>query len=200
MRKTPASPETQNTFAAPHPLVERLIERLGGLPAARVLEFAAGRGRNTRAFCSAGLNVIAIDDATAASAQPLREIPGLFAAAISTHGLLHGRADDVRANLRAIADLLQAGGLLYATFVSTRDARFGTGERIDAFTFAPLDGDERGVAHAYFDRPNLAALLAQHFDIESLEERDVDAIAGRWAHSQRPLAGAVHWFAIARKR
>ncbi|MBV8196925.1 MAG: hypothetical protein JO263_02210 [Candidatus Eremiobacteraeota bacterium] len=54
--------------------------------------------------------------------------------------------------------------------------------------------------HVYFDEPRLRALLEPLFEIEALEEQDVDRIVGRWAHQQQPLSGAVHWFAIARRR
>lgn len=141
-----------------------------------------------------------VDDRTALSSAPLAAVTHSFAAAISTHGLLHGDPSTIVANVRSIAERLVRGGLLYATFGSTHDARFGTGERIDASTFAPVDGDERGVAHTYFDRDALRSLLEPHLEIESLDEHGVDAIAGQWAHEARPLAGAMHWFAIARKR
>ena len=183
----------------PHPLAQRLIQRLQTRPQSRVLDFAAGSGRNGEAIRRAGFVVTAIGDDAASSDAPLAGAGAGFAAAISTHGLLHGTPPAIAARLRAIAGALDRGGLLFATFGSTHDARFGRGERIDASTYAPADGDERGVAHAYFDRERLGALLAAAFEIESLEERGVDDVAGAWAHAERPLAGAVHWFAIARK-
>lgn len=186
--------------SAPHPLAAALIERLQSGTESRVLDFAAGRGRNTDALRAAGFTVVPVDDAAAASTAPLGGIDGTFDAAISTHGLLHGTVATVASHLRAIADRLTARGLLYASFGSTRDARFGRGKRLDDAAFAPSEGDERGVAHAYFDHDRLAKLLSRHFEIESLDERSVDDVAGRWAHRRRPLEGAVHWFAKARKR
>ena len=73
-----------------HPLAVRLVEHLRGGPEIRVLEFACGGGRNTRALRGAGLDVVTIDDPTAASPAPFAGLPGDFAAALSTHGLLHG--------------------------------------------------------------------------------------------------------------
>jgi hypothetical protein len=182
-----------------HPLAVRLVEHLRGGPEIRVLEFACGAGRNTRALRDAGLDVVAIDDATAALAAPLAGVPGGFAAALSTHGLLHGTKAIIAGHVSQIAPLLAKNAMLYATFGSVRDARFGLGERIDASTFAPLEGDERGVAHGFFDREQLVALLDPHFAIESLEEHDADEVAGSWAHRDRPLSGAVHWLAVARR-
>jgi SAM-dependent methyltransferase len=181
-------------------LAERLIERLQTGAETRVLDFATGSGRNARALRAAGFTVVTLDDATAESDSPFAGIAQDFAAILSTHGLLHGTPASIGARVREAVRHLAPGGVLYATFGSTRDARFGVGRRIDASTYAPLDGDERGVAHAYFQRVEIGALLAPLVEIESLEEHVVDRIAGSWAHRRRPLAGAAHWFAIARKR
>jgi len=181
-------------------LAERLIQRLHSKPESRVLDFASGTGRNLDALRRAGFTVVAIADDLAASSAPLAGSSGEFSAAISTHGLLHGNPPAIAARLRSISERLEEGGALYATFGSKRDARFGRGVRLDASTYAPVEGDERGVAHAYFNRTELHALLDPYFEIESLDENCVDEIAGSWAHTERRLAGSAHWFAIARKR
>jgi SAM-dependent methyltransferase len=180
-------------------LAQRLIERLQSVPDRRILDFASGSGRNRKALERAGFTVVAVDDRTAVSSAPFAGITQSFDAAISTHGLLHGVPSTIVANVRSIAEHLDGGGLLYATFGSTHDARFGNGLRIDASTFAPIDGDEQGVAHAFFDRTQLQSLLAPYLEIESLDEHGVDAFAAKSAHRARPLAGAMHWFVIARK-
>ncbi|MBV8490962.1 MAG: class I SAM-dependent methyltransferase [Candidatus Eremiobacteraeota bacterium] len=163
-----------------------------------MLDFATGRGRNAAALELAGLQVTALDDATAASDAPFARLgEGRFDAAISTHGFLHGNAAEIERRVRAVARHLTPGAPFYATFGSSRDARFGRGMRIDERTYAPADGDEAGVAHAFFDRDSLRAILEPVLAIETLEERMVDEIAGSWAHRERPLERAVHWFAIA---
>jgi hypothetical protein len=198
-----ASPENGKPFRAPHPLAAALIERLltKTQPALSgvewVLDFASGSGRNGAALEEAGFCVTRIDDATAASRSPFATAGGPYAGAVSTHGLLHGTTAIIAANLRTIAALLTPGGLLYATFGSVHDARFGVGRRVDAATYAPTGGDEAGVAHTFFNRDALTALLQSHFTIESLAERSVDDIVGTSAHSETPLANAVHWFAVA---
>lgn len=165
-----------------------------------MLDFGTGSGRNADALAAAEHPVTRVDDESAAQGAPLPLVPGGFAAVVSSHALLHGTLAEIAARLAALAESLEAGGLLYATFASTRDRRFGRGRRIAPRTFAALDGDERGVPHTYFTRSRLYALLAKHFTLESLEERAADAVAGRWAHATAPLAGAVHWFAVARRR
>jgi len=180
-----------------HPLAVRLVEHLRGGPEIRVLEFACGAGRNTRALREAALDVVTIDDPTAASRAPFAGVSGDFAAALSTHGLLHGTPAIIAGHVSQIARLLAKNGSLYATFGSVGDARFGQGERIDASTFAPTEGDERGVPHCFFDRDQLLSLLEADYTIESLEEHDADGIAGSWAHREWPLSGAVQWFVVA---
>lgn len=186
----------------PHPLalraIERLRDRLPGL--VRVLDVASGSGRNTAALQRAGFDVLAIDDDTAMKAGAMRSLHGAFAGAVSSHGFLHGTAAEVAERLDALAAHLEPDAVLAATFGSVNDARFGRGSKIDPSTFAPNDGDEAGVAHAFFTKSQLCALLEPEYEIESIEERGADEIAGKWAHRDAPLTGAVHWFVLAVKR
>ena len=176
-----------------------LLERLRTRPGARVLDFCTGSGRNATILRTAGYDVLAVSDADADRAELSSSGDG-FAAAISTHGLLHGTLDEIAERIARIAAALEPRGLLYAAFGSVRDARYGSGARIAEATFAPLDGDERGVAHTYFTRERLETLLRPRYVIESLDETGVDALAGAWAHRERPLVKAVHWLAVAHRR
>jgi SAM-dependent methyltransferase len=182
------SPRETNLRRA-HPLAIALVERLRTRTHARILDVGSGSGRNTDALKAAGFAVHSVPDAQLATFS----VPPDFDAAISTHALLHGTAVTVAELLARIAHALKAGAPFYATFASTRDARYGKGTRIDDETFAPREGDEKGVAHVYFNERRLRDLLAPHFTIESLEERNVDEIVGRWAHAEKPR-GSVHWF------
>jgi hypothetical protein len=183
---TPDSPEA--VPRPPHPLALELIELLRGRPRAVIYEIGPGSGRNTRALVSAGLFV---------RTTPV-EAP--FGAALSTHALLHGTPASLGHDLAMIADALEPGAPLFATFGSTRDARYQRGTFIEPHVYAPEDGDERGVAHAYFDHVRLFDLLAPRFSIESMREVAVDEVAGTWAHPTSPLRGAVHWFVVAARR
>jgi hypothetical protein len=193
----PTSPE-HASVSPPHPLAVELIAVLGA-GEARVIDFASGSGRNARALRAAGFEVLEIRDAVA-TAETIEHASGAFAAALSTHGLLHGTIAAIGAAIEAIAAKLEPGGRLFATLGSTRDARFARGTEIERFVYAPLDGDERGVAHAFFDESRLRALLQERFAVESVEERIADEIAGDWAHREKPLRGSTHWFVQARKR
>ena len=187
-----SSASSQGNFSGPHPLARRLLDEL--LPDGEVLEIGPGSGRNTRALRDAGVKVTPV-----APLAPEFAAPGsAFDAVLSTHALLHGTPPSIDAVLARCMALMKPGAKLYATFGSTRDARFGTGQRISTHAYAPLDGDEAGIAHSYFSADEVRELL-RPLRVVELNEMQVDEIAGRWAHQTAPLHGAYHWFAIAEK-
>ncbi len=183
-----------------HPLAEELIQALRRRGGGRVLDFGSGMGRNGEALKDAGFDVLSIKDVAAAGTSALAEIDVRDApldGALSTHALLHGTPQSVRERVVAIARVLSGEAYFFATFASTRDARYGRGEQVAEATFAPLDGDERGVAHVYFDEARLRAVVEPYFRIVQLDECVADAIAGTWAHPTSPLRGAAHWMLCA---
>lgn len=210
---TKSSAAKQAIFRQPHPLAQALLERL---PArSRVLEVGPGSGRNLAALLPS-IDVVALE-ADRKRAAALREnfahaarrivdgdysrLPfdeARFAAVLSTHALLHGTPRAVQELLAEIWRVCRPGALLFATFGSQRDRRFGEGTRLADNCFAPAGGDEAGIAHSFFNGNSLRGLLPE-FGIERLEEVNVDAIAGSWAHGGQPLSGAVHWFTVLRK-
>lgn len=187
------SPRESN-LRRPHPLAAQLVERLRSLPDARVLDVGSGSGRNSAAIRAAGHEVREIAD----EGVPDLHVEGRFDAAVSTHALLHGTPGSIANVLCTLAQLLERDAPLYATFGSKADARYGKGTRIDDDAYAPDSGDERGVAHAYFDESALRLLLERWFIVESIEQHTVDEVVGTWAHAERPQ-GSVHWFVRARR-
>jgi hypothetical protein len=187
-----SAPSTQG----PHPLAAGLIERYRAAGwDAPVLEVAAGPGRNTRAFAAAGVPVVATRDD-----EPYTQLPGdhdAYAAGFSSHGYLHGSTAKVRAGFAELRRVLRPGAPVYITLGSIHDERFGFGEALDEWTFAPGDGPEMGIPHGFFDRDTIVELL-RGFTIESLEEVDATNIAGEWAHEPGADPEPIrHWFVIA---
>jgi hypothetical protein len=196
-----SAPSTQG----PHPLAERLIERYRASGwNGPVLEVAAGIGRSTQAFAAAGIPIVATGDD-----DPYTQLPGerdSYAAGFSSHGYLHGATAKVRAGLAELRRVLRPGAPVYLTLGSIHDDRFGFGEALDEWTFAPGDGPEMGIPHAYFDRDTIVELL-RGYTIESLEEVDTSDIVGTWAHPgglapEAPNATDSpqrihHWFVVA---
>ncbi len=183
-----------------HPLAGELIQALRRRGGGRVLDFGSGMGRNAETLKGAGFDVLAIEDGAAEGADALAEVDvgdAPFDGVLSTHALLHGTPQSVRERVVAIARVLSGEACFFATFASTRDARYGRGEQVAEATFAPLDGDERGVPHVYFDEARLRAIIAPYFRVASLDESAADTIAGTWAHPTSPLRAAVHWMLCA---
>jgi hypothetical protein len=181
----------------PHPLVERLAARLRERSVTGpILEIASGSGRNTRALGALGFPVTCLDDAIPYTQLPSRK--GGYAAAISTHGYVHGSVAKLRLGMAELKRVLAPGAPVALVFGSAEDVRFGFGTQIDELTFAPGEGPELGVPHAYLDRDALIDALSG-FAIDSMEEVEVDDIVGRWAHEDDDIVGRVHWFVEAHK-
>ena len=155
------------------------------------MELGRGSGRNRAALEASGHRVIDLGGSCAERSH---------CAALTTHALLHGSEAEIANLCERLAEVLEAGGSLFATFGSTDDARYGLGIAHGAHSFAASEGDEIGVTHTFFDEPRLRALLEGNFEIESLRRCPVDDVVGAWAHQGEPLRGGVHWFVIARRR
>ena len=181
-----------------HPLAQRLIARIREHPLdGPVLEVGTGSGRNTRALVDAGIPVLSVPDDT-----PYTQLPGSresFGAALSTHAYLHGTSAKLRAGIAELRRVLRPNAPAFITLGSFKDARYGLGIPFDERSFAPGEGAELGIPHAYFDRDGVIELLLG-FTLESMEEVDVDDIVGRWAHAEDDeITGRVHWFVVARR-
>lgn len=151
-----------------------------------------GSGRSTRALVEAGIPVVTVPDE-----NPLTQLPGArdsYGAALSTHGYLHGTTAKLRAGFAELRRVLLPGAPVFLTLGSIRDARYGLGVPHDERSFAPGDGDEAGVPHAYFDRDGIFEILRGFFVVDEMADVVVDEIVGRWAHTDDDLTGRVHWF------
>jgi hypothetical protein len=175
----------------PHPLALRLA---AALPAkARVLVLGPGRGRSLPPLVARHLTLdVAPEDDTL-----LGGYTGPYAGILSTHALLHGTRDGIALRVAVLTSRLASRGCLFATFGSSIDPRCGAGVYVPGGGWAPTEGDEAGVAHAYFERADLERLLIA-FDDLRIEARDVRDIIGRWAHAPGAALPAVHWFVEAR--
>jgi hypothetical protein len=187
------------TAASPQPappLAIRLAQRYRELGlTGPVVEVAAGSGRNTRYLTGAGIAIVSTRDD-----ESYTQLPGgrnAYAAALSTHGYLHGIIPKLRLGLAELRRVLRPGAPIRITLGSIEDARFGLGTALDDTTFAPGDGEEAGVPHTYFDREGVLELLEPFFTVESLEHVNVDAIVGRGAHAAP--SGMRHWFVDAHR-
>jgi hypothetical protein len=179
-----------------HPLATELLTlyREGRLTGP-IIEVAAGSGRNTRYLVEAGIPIVSTRDD-----ESYTQLPGgrdLYGAALSTHGYLHGTVAKLRLGFAELRRVLRRNAPMLITLGSIADARFGLGVAVEDTTFAPGDGDEAGIPHAYFDRAGVIDVLAPAFTVASLHEVNVDDIVGRWAHDAP--TGMRHWFVRAHR-
>jgi len=196
-----------------HPLARHLAESLATKHRpTRILLLGIGSGRNVPVLLGAGADVEVIEEHRQ-RAQAMRAhfgaqtrlrisdgayagpfpIAGSFDGALSTHALLHGTPAGVASAVASVRERLFSGAHFFTTLGSKSDHRFGAGTRVAADAFAPSDGAEAGVAHAYFDEAGVRALFAG-FSIATIEEHDASQSAGRWAHDADDAAGTIHWF------
>jgi hypothetical protein len=184
---------SSSSAQAAHPLTGRLLALARERPlAGPVIEVGTGSGRNTRALVDAGVPLVGVPDDVLYT-----QLPGsreMYGAALSTHAYLHGTAAKVRAGFGELRRVLLPDAPVFVTLGSFRDARYGLGIPLDERSFAPGDGDEAGIPHAYFDRDGVGELLHGLFRLDEAEEVEVDEIVGRWAHPDDDVAGRVHWF------
>ncbi len=182
---------------AAHPLATALATRYRSHElTGPIIEIAAGSGRTTRSFVDAGIPIVSTRDD-----ESYTQLPGgrnLYAAAISTHGYLHGTVAKLRLGFAELRRVLRPGAPVMLTLGSIEDARFGLGLPVEETTFAPGEGEEAGIPHAYFDRAGVIEVLAPTLTIESLTHVNVDDIVGRWAHAEP--AGMWHWFVIGQRK
>ncbi len=200
----------------PHPLARALANAVVRDSAARILVLGSGNGRNVTPFTQNGfpVDILEQDETRAREATTRYAAGGLvrvhasdyagpypfesgFAGALSTSALLHGTADAIARSVAAVRSALRKDAPFFCTLGSTRDPRFGRDRRIDAQTFAPETGSEAGVAHAYFDEPQLRAVFSG-FEIDELREGSAAETVGAWAHTNDEAATIVHWFVRAR--
>ncbi|HEY0383690.1 MAG TPA: class I SAM-dependent methyltransferase [Candidatus Elarobacter sp.] len=182
-----------------HPLAARLIARAREHPLeGPVIEIGTGSGRNTRALVDASIPVQSVADDT-----PYTQLPGsrdTYGAALSTHAYLHGTSAKLRAGIAELRRVLRPNAPYFITLGSFKDARYGLGVPFDERSFAPGEGPELGIPHAYFDRDGVIELLFG-FTIDAMDEVVVDDIVGRWAHGpDDDVSGRVHWFVAGRRR
>jgi hypothetical protein len=190
---------SSSSAQAAHPLARRLLalaaDRALGGP---VIEVGSGSGRNTRALVDAGVQVLSVPDEILYT-----QLPGThdtYGAALSTHAYLHGTTAKLRAGFGELRRVLRPGAPIFITLGSLRDARYGLGIPFDERSFAPGEGDEVGIPHAYFDRDGVNEVLDGLFTVDEAEEVEVDEIVGRWAHGEDDaFTGRVHWFVRAHR-
>ena len=156
----------------------------------RILDLGCGNGRHLIQFLKEEFDVIGMDISLSAlrlvkewageeqlnstvinadmrTAFPLRD--GVFDGVFSTQVIHHARLAEIRITIREILRVLRSGGLAFIT-VSGRVDYGIRHQAIEAGTYIPLSGSEKGLPHHIFNEEELRFEFNQ-FQVEDLSLR-----------------------------
>ena len=176
----------------------------------RILDIGAGSGRHTVYLASLGFQLVALDVSDTALEilggiadekklgnvtlvrHEMRHLPfpdGYFDGLVCTNVMHHGLSSDVRRSFEEARRVVRKGGAALFVVVSDKDARLGTGRRLEARTFVFTKGEEKGIVHHFFGEREFRTALVG-FRIVKLWEEILNEEEGTRAHL----------YAVARKR
>jgi len=156
----------------------------------RILDLGCGNGRHLIQLLKEGFDVIGLDISLSAlllvkewaqeeklkskvinadmrTAFPLGD--GVFDGVFSTQVIHHARIADIRRTIGEILRVLRTGGLTFIT-VSARVDKGIRHQSIEAGTYIPLSGSEKGLPHHIFNEEEIRVEFKQ-FQIEDLSLR-----------------------------
>jgi SAM-dependent methyltransferase len=186
-------------FREPHEDVPGVLELLRQRGASNILDLGCGTGRHVVYLARSGFSVFGLDnspeglrvtrqwleeeglDAGLRLQSMTEKLPyedGFFDAVISVQVIHHTDIATIREIVQEIARVLKSGGLLFVTVPQLKDGRpyssWGASfEQVEAHTFLPLDGPERGLLHHYFTPQELQDVF-RSFDIADMHVDSVN--------------------------
>ncbi|RPJ58702.1 MAG: class I SAM-dependent methyltransferase [Acidobacteria bacterium] len=171
--------ENGRFFTQPHEALPEMVNLLKARSLRRVLDLGCGSGRHLVPLARAGFSVFGFDNSThgllfaredLAKEQlktelqlgdfrnPLPYRDGSFDAVLSIQVIHHADTKTIERVVAEIGRILAPGGLLFLTVPKFRNQATSF-RQIEARTFVPEDGPEKGLPHHYFDEGELRELL-----------------------------------------
>lgn len=165
-------------FSEPHEDMEEIISIFREAGKKRVLDLGCGSGRHTVLLSKEGFEVVASDvsrsglemtrkwlseeglEATVKEHSCYERFPfedDSFDAVISTQVIHHNFHDKVRSCISEIERVLKPQGMVFITVSAEGDnkKRASRSEKVAPQTYAPLDGDEKGLPHFIYTEQQL---------------------------------------------
>ncbi len=179
--------EHGRVFEDPHSSMEEVVRCLLDIHGSRVIDLGCGTGRHVVLLAKRGFTVFGMDDSVEAlnlAAEWLKPegLPGHLIrasmhaslpfpdasvdAVLAVQTIHHGRLATILETLREIRRVLRPGGRFFLTVPAQRDQGSQFSE-VEANTWIPLDGPEKGLPHHYFDPGEFRSVL-EGFDIQWL--------------------------------
>ena len=163
----------------------------------RILDLGCGVGRNSIYLGKEGFDVVGVDISRSALKKTkawskIEGIPNVtvlqasmtllpfirqtFHAVVSVSVIHHALKKDIQKTIREIHRVLKDNGLFIANLLSTKDYRYGSGEKLENETFKVLDEFEEKQfqeVHHFFSNKEILTLLAKFkkTHIEPLQSR-----------------------------
>jgi ubiquinone/menaquinone biosynthesis C-methylase UbiE len=177
--------EPPDWLKKPPPFIVDSLSLLKKQESQRILDLGCGAGRNSIYFAKEGFDVVSLDTSSSAlkktktwsktegvhSVTVLRgsmtQLPFIrqsFHAVVSASVIHHAPRKDIRKTIREIYRILKDDGLLVANLLSTKDYRYGSGEKLEAGTFKILERLEEHQfheVHHFFSKKEIPAFLAE---------------------------------------
>ncbi|MFQ6088194.1 MAG: class I SAM-dependent methyltransferase [Candidatus Methanofastidiosia archaeon] len=175
----------------------------------KILDLGCGAGRHTIFLARKGYQVLATDISengvrytkkwlkregleAELGISDMEDLPfgnERFDAVICIFVVHHNTLYGIEKTLKEIHRVLKKNGLSLITLKSSRDARFGQGEKIDEDTFLFTSGDEKGIPHYFCSRKTLDKLFS-NFEILEL---------WHWEVERPNIPKRVNWVVVGKK-
>ncbi len=169
-------------WTEPSEQVVNLVKTLDSIKAKNVLDLGCGIGRHALYLANAGFNVTALDSSEEAlhilhrnsdekklnvkiiQADYCQDLfqKDSFDLVIAFNVIYHGFREDIKMALNLIHGWLRAGGILFFTCPTLRDAKYGTGEFLAPHTYRPLKSIHFGDIHFFADAHDISELLSEY--------------------------------------
>lgn len=187
-------------FTEELPALKEIVERFSQRGFRQVLDLGCGNGRHVVALAALGFKVIGLDisrtglDLTrqwleeerlsarllqADTRHPLPLLNNTVEGLFSTQVIHHARRAEVLLAIAEIHRVLKPGGLAFVT-VPCRSRSHRPSQKIEKYTYLPLDGPETGLPHHIFSKRRLRQAY-KVFKLQEISYRDEGRILAIWA-------------------